>query len=30
LKDSQLALEHVGAVVSCEPDLSALEEAVLG
>jgi threonine synthase len=30
LKDSQVALEHVGAVVSCEPDLSALEEAVLG
>jgi threonine synthase len=30
LKDSQLALEHVGAVIGCEPDLSALEEAVLG
>jgi threonine synthase len=30
LKDSQLALEQVGAVVSCEPELPALEQAVLG
>jgi threonine synthase len=30
LKDSQVALEHVGAVVSCEPEISAIEEAVLG
>lgn len=30
LKDSQLALEQAAPVVSCEPDLSALEEAVLG
>jgi threonine synthase len=29
LKDSQVALEHVGAVVSCEPEISAIEEAVL-
>jgi threonine synthase len=30
LKDSQLALEQAAPVVSCAPDLSALEEAVLG
>ena len=30
LKDSQVALEQVGAVVSCEPEISALEVAVLG
>ena len=30
LKDSQLALEHVGAVISCQPELAVLEEAVLG
>jgi threonine synthase len=30
LKDSGLALEQAGAVVSCEPELPALEEAVLG
>jgi threonine synthase len=30
LKDSQVALEQVGAVVSCEPAISAIEEAVLG
>jgi threonine synthase len=30
LKDSQVALEQAGAVISCGPELSALEEAVLG
>jgi threonine synthase len=30
LKDSQLALEQVGAVISCEPQLPELEQAVLG
>jgi threonine synthase len=30
LKDSQLALEQAGAVVSCEPELPALERVVLG
>jgi threonine synthase len=30
LKDSQVALEHAGAVIPCAPELSALEEAVLG
>jgi threonine synthase len=30
LKDSQLALEQAGSVIPCAPDLSAIEEAVLG
>jgi threonine synthase len=30
LKDSQLALEQAAPVVSCDPDISALEAAVLG
>ena len=30
LKDSQVALEQVGAVIPCSPELAALEEAVLG
>jgi threonine synthase len=30
LKDSQVALEQAAPVVSCEPDISALEQAVLG
>jgi threonine synthase len=29
LKDPQTALEHAGAVVPCEPDLAAVERAVL-
>ena len=29
LKDPQTALDHAGAVVPCEPDLAAVEEAVL-
>jgi threonine synthase len=29
LKDPQTALEHAGAVVPCDPDLSAIERAVL-
>jgi threonine synthase len=30
LKDSELALEQAGSVIPCAPDLSAIEEAVLG
>jgi threonine synthase len=30
LKDPQVALEHAGAVIPCDPELSAIEEAVLG
>jgi threonine synthase len=30
LKDPQTALEHAGAVVPCDPELSAIERAVLG
>ena len=30
LKDPQTALEHAGAVVPCEPELAAVERAVLG
>jgi threonine synthase len=30
LKDPQTALDHAGAVVPCEPELSAVERAVLG
>jgi len=30
LKDPQTALEHAGAVVPCDPDLSSIERAVLG
>ncbi|MDX6660632.1 MAG: threonine synthase, partial [Solirubrobacteraceae bacterium] len=30
LKDPQTALEQAGAVVPCEPDLDAVEAAVLG
>jgi threonine synthase len=30
LKDPQTALEQAGAVVPCEPDLAAVEAAVLG
>lgn len=30
LKDPQTALEQAGAVVPCEPELAAVEEAVLG
>jgi threonine synthase len=29
LKDPQTALEHAGAVVPCDPELSAIERAVL-
>jgi threonine synthase len=29
LKDPDTALEHAGGVVPCEPELAALEEAVL-
>jgi len=30
LKDPQTALEHAGAVVPCDPELGAIERAVLG
>jgi len=30
LKDPQTALAHAGSVVPCEPDLAAVEHAVLG
>ena len=30
LKDPQTALEHAGAVIPCDPELGAIEEAVLG
>jgi threonine synthase len=30
LKDPQTALDHAGAVVPCEPDIGAVERAVLG
>jgi threonine synthase len=30
LKDPKTALDHAGAVIPCEPDLGAVEEAVLG
>jgi threonine synthase len=30
LKDPQMALEQAGAVVPCEPELGAIERAVLG
>ena len=30
LKDPQTALDHAGAVVPCEPELAAVERAVLG
>ena len=30
LKDPQVALEHAGAVIACDPDPGAIEEAVLG
>jgi threonine synthase len=30
LKDPQTALAHAGSVVPCEPDLGAVEQAVLG
>jgi threonine synthase len=30
LKDPQTALEHAGAVIPCDPELAAIEEAVLG
>ena len=30
LKDPQTALEQAGAVVACDPELSAIERAVLG
>jgi threonine synthase len=30
LKDPQVALDHAGAVVPCEPDLGSVERAVLG
>jgi threonine synthase len=30
LKDPQTALDHAGAVVPCEPELAAVEQAVLG
>jgi threonine synthase len=30
LKDPQVAMEQAGAVIPCEPELAALEEAVLG
>jgi threonine synthase len=30
LKDPQTALDHAGAVVPCEPELEAVERAVLG
>jgi threonine synthase len=30
LKDPRTALDHAGAVVPCEPDLRAVEKAVLG
>jgi threonine synthase len=29
LKDPQVALAEAGAIVACEPELAALEEAVL-
>ena len=30
LKDPQVALGHAGSVVPCEPDIAAVERAVLG
>ena len=30
LKDPQVALGHAGSVVPCEPDITAVERAVLG
>ena len=30
LKDPQAALAHAGSVVPCEPDLQAVESAVMG
>jgi threonine synthase len=30
LKDPQTALAHAGSVVPCEPELAAVEHAVLG
>jgi threonine synthase len=30
LKDPQTALAHAGSVVACEPELAAVESAVLG
>jgi threonine synthase len=30
LKDPRTALDHAGAVVPCEPELAAVERAVLG
>ena len=30
LKDPQTALAHAGSVVPCEPDIDAVEQAVLG
>ena len=30
LKDPQTALAHAGSVVPCEPDIAAVERAVLG
>jgi threonine synthase len=30
LKDPQVALGHAGSVVPCEPDIGAVERAVLG
>ena len=30
LKDPQTALAHAGAVVPCEPDIAAVEKAVIG
>lgn len=29
LKDPQTALDHAGSVIACEPELAAVEEAVL-
>ena len=30
LKDPQTALEHAGAVVPCDPEIDAIERAVMG